>query len=167
VVRGTMIRRALSILSVGLALGCAGAPGAARPAGRELPLFAEAPAPLPSWMRPIVRSQMARHRETLNELRWTAASLEFERTLELARGIAHEVHCGRPADEAVSLGEVIPGRYLELQEELGRRAQQLAQVALGGDTHAVTRAYDGIVDACTRCHAVYRDGPPLSLPTLR
>jgi hypothetical protein len=159
--------RALGILSLGLGVGCADESVAVRPAALDLPPLIVEPAPLPPWMRPIVRTQMARHWETLNELRWTAASLEFERTLQLARGIAHEIHCGRPADDGVSLHEVIPARYLELQDELGRRAQQLAQVALRGDMHAVTHAYDGVVDACTRCHAVYRNGPPLALPTLR
>lgn len=160
-----MIRRALLVLSLGLGLGCASESAEERPV-QALPLF-DAPETLPAWMRPIVRSQMARHWETLNELRWTAASLEFERTLQLARGMASAVRCGHPADDGVSLHEVIPVRYLELQDELGQRAQQLAQVARSSDSRAVTHAYDGVVDVCSRCHALYRSGPPLALPTLR
>lgn len=159
-----MIRRALQILSLGLGLGCAARMSSQAPEVTPSP----APNTLPAWMLPIVRSQMARHWATLNELRWTAASLEFERTQQLARGIAREVNCGRPADAGVSLPEVIPPRYLELQEELGYSAFQLAQVAAGSDSRAVTHAYDAVVQSCAKCHLLYRhEGPPLAWPTLR
>jgi hypothetical protein len=118
-------------------------------------------------MLPIVRSQMSRQWDLLNELRWAAASLEFERTHLIARGIIREVHCGRPATGGVSLSEVIPARYLELQDELGLRAQELARVALSTDRRAVTHAYGEMVRTCVRCHDLYRrQGPPLVMPML-
>jgi hypothetical protein len=118
-------------------------------------------------MRPFVRAQMARQWESLNELRWAAASLEFERTHHLARGLAREVQCGRPANADVSLSELIPAQYLELQDELGLRARNLAMVALGSDRRAVTHAYQAVVATCTRCHDLYRErGPPLAMPML-
>jgi cytochrome c553 len=150
-----------------LALGCAAAGPRSIAAQAVAPASDPSNRALPPWMLPIVRSQMARHRELLNELRWTAASLEFGRTGELARGIAREVHCGRPADDQVRVAEVIPAPYLELQEELGRRAYHLAVVATSNNRRAVTAAYGELVESCGRCHARYRtSGPPLDLPTL-
>jgi hypothetical protein len=55
------------VLVAALAAGC----GTAAPAVRSAPAAAR-PAVLPAWMLPIVRSQMTRHRDLLNELRWSA-----------------------------------------------------------------------------------------------
>jgi cytochrome c553 len=110
---------------------------------------------------------MARHWDALNELRWTAASLEFDRTRELAGAIARAVPCGHPADTSVSASEVIPPSYLALEEELAQRAHQLGGAAARTDVRAVALAYGAVVETCARCHDRYRrQGPPVALPTL-
>jgi cytochrome c556 len=157
--RRTALPRTPNIaLALALAAGCA----AVAPA----PVAQPAPESLPPWMRPLVLSQMTRQRDNLNELRWTAASLEFERTGALARAIAREVPCGRPADGSISRPEVIPASYRALEKELAERAHQLADAAGRTDVHAVSQAYGAVVATCARCHDLYRQGAPLALPRL-
>jgi hypothetical protein len=159
-----MLRPPLPALALSSLLfaGCAAAlPEGPDPAGDPSPAAGE----LPGWLRPIVRTQMARQRAYVNELRWTAASLEFERTSALARRIGQEVQCGRPADGSASL-DVVPPRYLDLQERLRERAYRLSQVAASGSSHQVASAYRSMLEICTRCHAVYRPGPPVELPLM-
>jgi hypothetical protein len=117
-------------------------------------------------LRPIVRTQMVRQREYVNELRWTAASLEFERTGALARQIVQEVHVGRPAEGDASLDGLVPARYLDMQEKLRERAQRLSLVAATGNSHQVTSAYRSMLEICAGCHAVFRPGPPVELPAI-
>jgi hypothetical protein len=160
------LRRALSICPLLLAAACATrsaprAQAAATPA--ELP---PSPGTLPGWLRPIVRTQMVRQREYVNELRWTAASLEFERTGALARQIVQEVHVGRPAEGDASLDGLVPARYLDMQEKLRERAQRLSLVAASGNSHQVTSAYRSMLEICAGCHAVFRPGPPVELPAI-
>jgi hypothetical protein len=109
---------------------------------------------------------MARQWDYVSELRWTAASLEFDRTRELAQKIVQEVHCGRPAEGSASLDSLVPARYLELQEKLREQAVKLSVVAASGNTHQVADAYHAMVEVCTRCHSAYRPGPPLELPLI-
>jgi hypothetical protein len=153
----------LSICALSLVAGCAGQ-AAARPEISEHP--GDPPAGLPAWLRPLVRTQMVRQREYLSELRWTAASLEFDRTSALARRIVQEVQCGRPGEANASLDGLLPAPYLDLQEKLRERAYRLSVVAARGNSHQVTDAYQSMVEVCARCHAVYRPGPPVELPLI-
>ena len=126
----------------------------------------EGPGQLPGWLRPIVHTQMLRQREYVNELRWTATSLEFERTGALARQIVQEVQCGRPGEGSDSLDGLVPAVYLDLQEKLRERAYRLSTAAASANTHLVTTAYEAMLDVCARCHAIYRAGPPVELPLI-
>lgn len=155
----------IAMASLGLLVGCA-AKTATGPAPQPSTALSADQGQLPGWLRPIVRTQMARQWDYVNELRWTAASLEFDRTRELAQKIVQEVHCGRPADGSAPLDALVPARYLELQETLRERAVKLSVVAGSGNTHEVASAYHAMVDACTRCHSAYRTGPPLELPLI-
>jgi hypothetical protein len=148
-----------------LVVGCAAKTGAGPAPAPRGDLAAER-GQLPAWLRPIVRTQMARQWDYVNELRWTAASLEFDRTRELAEKIVQEVHCGRPADENAPLDSLVPAGYLDLQEMLRDRAVRLSVVAASGNTRLVTDAYHAMVEVCTRCHSAYRSGPPLELPLI-
>jgi cytochrome c553 len=122
---------------------------------------------LPPWMLPIVRAQMARRWQALNELRWSAASLEFERTHQLAGAMAHDVQCGHPADDNITVNQVIPAPYLEMQGELRLQALKLASAAQGNDFHVVEHAFHEMVQTCVRCHEVYRhQGRELAMPTI-
>lgn len=150
-------------LVVGCAAKTAAGPGPAQ--GGDLP-SSDAPGQLPEWLRPIVRTQMARHWDYVNELRWTAASLEFDRTRELAQKIVQEVHCGRPADDSAPVDSVVPAHYLDLQDKLRERAVRLSLATSSGNTRLVTNAYHAMVEVCTRCHSAYRSGPPLELPLI-
>jgi hypothetical protein len=146
-----------------MTLGCA-VRTAAPPAARVDGPARAVPSQLPEWLRPIVKTQMARQWDYVNELRWTAASMEFERTRELAQKIVQETRCGRTADE--SLDAVVPPRYLDLQEKLRERAFRLSLVTSSGNTRLVANAYHAMVEVCTRCHTAYRSGPPLELPLI-
>jgi hypothetical protein len=162
-----MSRPSLSwIVALVLSSGCAArtAAGPQPSPGGEPQL--EARGPLPGWLRPIVRTQMARQWDYVNELRWTAASLEFERTRELAQKIVQEVHCGRPGQAEASLEDVLPAGYLDFQEQLRERAFRLSLVTSSANTRLVANAYHAMVEVCTRCHSAYRSGPPLELPLI-
>ena len=161
------------ILALAIATGCATQVSVQRearedPGGEPDVARAADPGsePLPPWLRPIVRTQMARQWDYVSELRWTAASLEFDRTSELARRIVQEVPCGRPADANAPVDAVVPARYLEMQERLRQQAYRLSLVASSGNTRVVSAAYHSMVEVCTRCHDVYRPGPPLALPII-
>src|SRR5687767_6726915 len=106
------------IASLFLFVGCGGQTVATRAPAQGGDLTATGSGQLPEWLRPIVRTQMARQWDYVNELRWTAASLEFDRTRELAQKIVHEVHFGRPADDQAPLQAMVPATYLDLQEKL-------------------------------------------------
>src|SRR5690242_10579336 len=90
-------------LSLSTLLAACGVPTVPPPPTPAARVVADGPAQLPPWLRPIVRGQMQRHREYVNELRWTATSLEFDRTGALARRIVEEVQCGRPGEGPTSL----------------------------------------------------------------
>jgi hypothetical protein len=156
--------RSLLFLALILA-GCAARVRPVRPAAAAAPAaVAAVPRQLPAWLRPIVREQMSRQWDYVNELRWTAASLEFERTGALARQIEREVQCGHPG-EGGDATELVPSSYLELEDNLRERAQALVMVASGANRRNVSDAYHALLDACTRCHSAYRSGQPLELPT--
>jgi hypothetical protein len=161
-----MFRPSLSTVSLWALLHAGCATRAAVPQTIENPADPSAAQQLPGWLRPIVRTQMVRQREYVNELRWTAASLEFDRTSALARRIVQEVQCGRPGDDGSSLEGVVPAGYLDLQEKLRERAYRLSVVAAAGNSHLVTGAYGAMLEVCARCHAVYRPGPPVELPLM-
>jgi hypothetical protein len=159
------IRQLFGLWMIGMTAACASTAPAVSEAPRTA--AAEANGQLPAWMQPIVRAQMARRWEALNELRWSAASLEFERTHQLARAIAHDVQSGHPADDAVAVTRVIPSHYLQMQGELRVAAEQLATAAQGSDSHVVAHAFDEMVQACVHCHQAYRHGGvALALPVL-
>jgi cytochrome c553 len=161
-----MFRSPLTGLSICLlAAGCAGQSAALPEPDRPREL-ATTPERLPEWLRPIVRTQMVRQREYVSELRWTAASLEFDRTSILAQRIVQEVQCGRPGEGSASLDGVIPAGYLDLQEKLRERAYGLSVAAASGNSHQVAGAYQSMLEVCARCHAVYRPGPPVELPLI-
>ena len=159
-----MLRSLAPTLFLYMALGCA-ARTAPPVAQVDSPVRA-VPSQLPEWLRPIVKTQMARQWDYVNELRWTAASMEFERTRELAQKIVQETRCGRPADGSESLDAVVPASYLDLQEKLRERAFRLSLVTSSGSTRLVADAYHAMVEVCTRCHTAYRPGPPLELPLI-
>jgi hypothetical protein len=150
-----------------LLVGCA-APTAVQstPVAGAAPAAKDAPEQLPAWLRPIVRTQMVRQWDYVNELRWTAASLEFERTRELAQKIVQETHCGRMTEGDAAIDAVVPVHYLDLQEKLRERASRLSLVTSSGNTRLVANAYHAMVEVCTRCHSAYRPGPPLELPLI-
>jgi hypothetical protein len=125
---------------------------------------AHRPESIPPWMLPIVRSQMAGMWDRVSELRWCAASLEFDRTADLARGLAKEAHSGRPIDR--SADTLVPASYVRLQSELRHRAQQLATVATARDSHGVSEAYGAMVAVCARCHDTFKVARTLTLPSL-
>jgi cytochrome c553 len=158
-----MFRASVPLLVCTFLLGC-GVQSAARPEPAAPAPASDGPAQLPTWLRPIVRTQMQRHREYVNELRWTAASLEFERTGALAQRIVEEVQCGRPGEGTPTLDGLVPAGYLDLQEKLRERAHRLADAAKSGNSHKVTGAYQSMLEVCARCHAVYHPGPPIELP---
>jgi len=160
-----MLRPPPRVVLLLLLLGCAARTATQPVTNGDGPARA-APAQLPDWLRPIVKTQMARQWDYVNELRWTAASMEFERTRELAQKIVQETRCGCPADGSEALDAVVPARYLDLQEKLRERAFRLSLVTSSGNTRLVTNAYHAMVEVCTRCHSAYRSGPPLELPLI-
>ena len=157
---------AFTPFSLFLLIGCAAQSAAQAPpmASGDAPVAV--PGELPAWLRPMVRTQMARQWAYVSELRWTAASLEFDRTRELARKIVHEVHFGRSADSSVPMDPVVPSGYLDLEEMLRERAFRLSLVADSGSTRLVSNAYHAMVEVCTKCHTAYRPGPPLQMPLI-
>lgn len=154
-----MSRAVVPVLFLVLTAGCGnGLPAPAAPSSSA------SPETLPQWMLPIVRSQMAGMWDRVCELRWSAASLEFDRTADLARGLAKEAHSGRPVDRPADT--LVPASYIRLQSELRHRAQQLANVAASHDSRGVSSAYGAVLDACARCHITYQVARAVTLPAL-
>lgn len=155
----------LLLVSLGLAGGCATrSPVAVETARTPATARPGSPEALPPWMLPMVRSQMASLWDRVTELRWSAASLEFDRTADLARGVAKEAHSGRPVDQPPEA--LLPVRFLRLQDELRQRAQHLVLAATSHNSRGVSVAYGALVDTCARCHAHYQVARSLTMPTL-
>ena len=147
---------AVVLLVLGTVVGCVGR------AERRDQVSVAPPPPA----RLLLLQRMARARAVMSELRWTAASLEFARMGELARRIADdfredEVMLTMPGPDRRPASE----RFRVFERELSERATDLALAARRGQGPVARATYRAMLETCLRCHAAFRVGPPLSLPT--
>ena len=148
------------MLGAALVVACSAA--GRTPRGERLSPSAAVEVPSLYTVSPSARhdllEHMAQNRANINELRWTAPSLEFERVVEIASTIAN-----------ASLPELAPAsaklpQFFEFAD-MRARAMILAESARARNSRGVLAAYGGLVAACNRCHVHYGSQPPI-LPTL-
>jgi hypothetical protein len=92
--------------------------------------------------------RMSLRRARLLELRWSAPSLDFDRTGDLALRLADE--------DGDHVGGKLPEDFVVREAELKRRARSLAFAARLGDSRAVRVAYRSMVGSCSDCHARFQ-----------
>ena len=121
------------------------------------------PEHLPDAVKQVLLHRMGRHAQDVNELMFSVLFLEFEDAAALAERIRSEPRLARPTADDDSLNASISGRFFTLQDELRRRAGDVADAAKKKNAKATGEAYGRMMQVCVSCHATYLevdDGGP-------
>lgn len=109
-------------------------------------------------VRALIRDRMDRHAEQMTFLLVGIVLLNVDATAAFAEEIANEPKLARPGPEDEdTVNALIPRRMFDLQDELAKRAQDLATQAKNNpeDVEGISRAYGRVTETCIRCHAAY------------
>ncbi len=111
---------------------------------------------LPAAARVLLLERMGNHRVDMARLHSAVLFLEHEAAATLARSIAAEPRLATPTHGAdAQLNSLVPPRFFELQDELRKKALELAQAAEKEDDAAIAKAYGSLAETCVRCHATF------------
>jgi cytochrome c556 len=111
---------------------------------------------LPAAARVLLLERMGNHRVDMARLHAAVLFLEHEAAEALARSIAAEPRLAAPTHGAdAQLNSLVPPRFFELQDELRKKALQLAMAAEKEDDAAIAKAYGSLTETCVRCHATF------------
>ncbi len=113
------------------------------------------PAYLPAAARELLVDRMKDHRADMSALTFAVVLLDKANAERLARAIAQSPRIARPTDAPDELNSLLPPRFFELQDQLRRRAEDLATAAKSGDDAAMAKAYGALSETCVACHATY------------
>lgn len=112
--------------------------------------------PLPEPARELLRDDMMRHGQTLEQLLWSAVMLEHAATADAARDLLTQPRIPRPAP---TTGEPqrgqIPMSFFDLQDRMYAAASELHRAATARDDMAAAKAYGDLTQTCIACHSIY------------
>jgi hypothetical protein len=98
---------------------------------------------------------MKDHKADMSALTFAVVLLDRPGAERLARSIAASPRLARPSERPDELNSLLPPRFFELQDQLRRRADDLAAAARSGDDAAMAKAYGALSETCVACHATY------------
>lgn len=102
--------------------------------------------------RALLKSKMKNHIKDMKELSIAVATIQAAEVQRLAQGIAN---AGR-LDKNTSGANQLPERFFELQDELKKNAQALADAGKANTMDAMLSNYQELVSTCMQCHAAFK-----------
>lgn len=102
--------------------------------------------------RAFIKSKMKNHGKELRELSIAVATVRLNDVQRLAQGMANEPRLDSSSGPAMKL----PPRFFELQDELRKNAQALADSAKEKELSATEQNFSQVIGNCMACHAAFR-----------
>ena len=119
------------------------------------------PPHLPETARALLSEQMLDHGRDMSDLLWATLFLDDESVRDIADHIRSAPRLARPQTrDASELNSQLPAEFFDLQDELVRRATELADVAESRDPQLMAARYGELAETCVRCHMMYLSQPP-------
>ncbi len=111
---------------------------------------------LPDPVRAILHQRMLRHDAQAQALSSSVVTLDYARAAELADAIRGDASLARPTGEdATLLNARVPAGFFDMQDELRRQTERVAEAARARDAEALSAAWADTTRTCVRCHALY------------
>ncbi|MFO0593891.1 MAG: hypothetical protein U0228_01265 [Myxococcaceae bacterium] len=107
----------------------------------------------------FLKGKMKNHIKDMKDLSIAVATVKLKEVERLAQGIANAPRLDRNMGEASKL----PTRFFDLQDELKKKAQTLADAGKANDMNASLAGYQDLISTCVMCHATFKaqiEGPP-------
>ncbi len=132
--------------------GAAQKPGAASAPKRRV--MAQ-PDHLPEELRLLLLRRMANHARDVSELMFSVLFLQYDDAVVLAKSIKEEPRLARPTPDDETINRGISSKFFTFQDDLRRRAGEVADSAAKKDSKAMGEAYGRMMQVCVSCHATY------------
>lgn len=110
------------------------------------------PANVSEEARAFLKTKMKNHGKELQGLSIAVATVKLPEVQRLAQDIANQPRL----DPSVGPAMKMPPRFFELQEELRRNAQALADAARDNQMSGSLEKYSTMIETCMACHAAFR-----------
>lgn len=102
--------------------------------------------------RAFLKTKMKNHGAELRDLALAVATLRFSEAQRLAQELANQPRLDPTSGPAMKL----PTRFFELQDELKKNAQAVADAAKASSVNDTHAAFSRVVDTCMSCHVAFR-----------
>lgn len=103
-------------------------------------------------VRSFLKMKMKNHSKEMKELSLAVAMVQLSEVQRLAQDIANQPRIDASAGPAMKL----PPRFFELQNELKKNAQALADAGKANEMSGSLQKYTLVVETCMGCHAAFR-----------
>jgi hypothetical protein len=114
---------------------------------------------IPPELREVLKRRMKHHKEDMGKLLFGVALLKREEAKAAAESIASEPRLARPLPGGEDeLNALLPERFFTLQDELKRRATDVAEAAAHKNDTALAASFGKLAETCVACHSVYLKG---------
>ena len=126
-----------------------------------LPRNAELPPAnyLSPTLRQVLRTRMGNHGMDMAQLTFAVVLLDREQAKGSAEHIATEPRLARPLPGGEDeLNALLPERFFTFQDELKRRAGEVAQAAAHRNDTELGKAFGRLAETCVACHSVFLEG---------
>ncbi len=104
-------------------------------------------------MRAFLNVRMKNHNKDMKDLSVAVVMVKMGDVQRLSQDIANEPRL----DRAVGLATKLPPRFFELQDQLRKSAQELADAGKEEDAVLILEKYQEVVGHCVSCHATFLD----------
>lgn len=145
--RTLLLMAALAVAAPAFAQGSIFPDKDTKKAARQL-----APSAIAEDLRPFLRGKMKNHAKEMKDLSLAVSIVDLEKAARLSQAIASEPRL----DPAVGPATRLPVRFFELQDELRKRAQALADAARANEMTGTHEKYAALVENCMACHAAFK-----------
>jgi hypothetical protein len=111
-----------------------------------------APENVSEGSRAFLKSKMKNHIKDMKELSIAVATIQAAEVQRLAQGVANTARLDRSTGPANQL----PERFFELQDELKKNGQALADAGKANSMDGMLTNYQNLVSTCMQCHAAFK-----------
>lgn len=102
--------------------------------------------------RTFLKSKMKNHIKDMKDLSIAVATIKASEVQRLAQGIANTARL----DKTTAAANSLPPRFFELQDELKKNAQALADAGKANTMDGMLTGYQSLVSTCMQCHAAFK-----------
>lgn len=100
----------------------------------------------------FIKTKMKNHGKELQDLSVAVVTLRLPEVQRLAQDIANQPRLDSNAGPAMKL----PPRFFELQDDLRKNAQALADSAKANDASVTHEKFSQVMENCMTCHAAFK-----------